>query len=609
VRPARDRAFGLPPALTGVWLALAALILAPPAATASTSNAGTVAVSPGGSQVYAGFNAAGASVFSRSPATGGLSVLDETAGLHSSGAEFSGTIAASPNGKNVYGVTGSGNTLVQYGATSSGLTEQQTYPVLASHDTAEDPVSVAVSPDGAEVYVTTYGYATGAAITSRGAITAYLRNPENGDLTDAGTTTVDCCGGVSGVVSSPDSKFVYVADAGQPGGVDIFSRDPATGALKEIGTTLGVNGGVAIAITPGGDYVYVTGPPTDMSAASTAISILARDPTTGMLTPASEVENGTDGVSELSDMWGIAVSPGDDCLYATSRADSSIGAFTIDRATGGLTFDGIQTASVTHLGDARQVTVSPDGKNVYVAAPDDGGVAVFTRSSGGCSLTFLQIAQDLFTVGPPTVNRTEGTGTVPVTVQVPGTIDLTTEPSTIMRTARDAASPATVIHVTRARRVNARIRLDAEDRATLGYAGVLVLRAVVTFTAHKGSPTTKTVLVELRRPTNARIASDLTKVLTVHGVRTATLLKDRGYRTRFDAPGPGKLKVRWYASHKRLVAEVTVKVKGPRKVTISLTKAGRALLRRVVGLKVTSKATFTLTGSPPVRGSSWFTLR
>ena len=68
---------------------------------------------------------------------------------------------------------------------------------------------------------------------------------------------------------------------------------------------------------------------------------MSRNASTGQLTQMSEIQNGAGGVSGLSDMWGVAVSPDGRCLYATSRADNSLGYFTRDQSSGALAFDGV----------------------------------------------------------------------------------------------------------------------------------------------------------------------------------------------------------------------------------------------------------------------------
>jgi 6-phosphogluconolactonase (cycloisomerase 2 family) len=405
--------------------------------------------------------------------------------------------------------------LLQYAPASGGVVSQQSYPVLADTTIAKDPITLAVSPDGLSVYVLTYGYGSGTGISSYGKITAFHRDSTTGNVSLVGTTPLDTSsnfGGAVGIdpVVSPDGKFVYVASPSVVGGVYVLSRDTTSGALTVLGHDGDLNGGIAIAISPDGNFVYETGPPSQSSAASNAISVLARNATTGRLTPMSEIQNGVGGVSGLSDMWGVAVSPDGHCLYATSRAEGSLGYFMRDPTTGALTFGGVVTeggGGVTGLANAREVMVSPDGNNVYIASPDDNGVAVFARNSTTCAPSFLQLAQDLFTLGQPSVNQTQGTATLPVNVDTSGTLDTSVEPVSTQNSARLAADDTQVIQVGKPGLVTVPITLDPQSARELDALHKLNVKATVTFTASGGTPTTKTTVIQL-----VKAASSLSKL-------------------------------------------------------------------------------------------------
>jgi hypothetical protein len=217
----------------------------------------------------------------------------------------------------------------------------------------------------------------------------------------------------------------------------------------------------------------------------------------------SEIQDGAGGVSGLSDMWGVAVSPDGRCLYATSRADNSLGYFTRNQNSGALVFDGVVSegsGGVTGLGTARQVTVSPDGSNVYVASPGDNGVAVFSRNSTTCAPTFLELAQDLFTLGQPSVDPTQGTATLPVSVDTGGALNVSVAPVTAQGSSarRDAGDPQ-VIQVSGPGIVNVPVSLDTDQAQELDALHQLSVKAMLTFTASGGTPTTKTSVIQLTK--------------------------------------------------------------------------------------------------------------
>jgi len=578
--------------------------------------------------VYVGFDGLGFSVYGRDASTGVLTLLGDAPGAPSGGGLFDPSIAVSPGSTNIYGVDGQDNELLQYDTAGGGVVAQQSYPVLAGTTTAKDPVTVTTSPDGTSVYVLTYGYgpADSPAITSRGAITAFQRNPANGNLSLAGTTIVDCCGGVVDPIVAPDGKFVYIADSGASGGVVVLSRDTTTGALTLLGIDGDLNGALAIAMSPDGSFIYEAGPPSQTSSASSAVSVLARNTATGRLTPVSEIENGAGGVSELSDIWSLAASNDGNCLYATSRADGSLATFARDSATGALYFDGALTEGtdgVTGLADARQVSVSPDGKNLYVASPGDNGVAVFSRDPSTCAPTFLQLAQDLFTIDPPSLDPIQGTATLPVDVQTAGTIALTVAAPAAQSSARIAAAATTPTQVQPGLN-RLPITLHPEDQATLDRDHELNVSVAVTFTADGGSPTTKTIDIRLVKTSSAaQIRKALLMVLVPSGkpARIATLLRNRDYRVRFRSPGPGRLTIGWSSEPQRsdaataktrplLVAGATATFSEARTATvkIALTKQGRQLLASSKRLKLSAKATFRLQHGTTVRVAKSFTL-
>jgi DNA-binding beta-propeller fold protein YncE len=569
---------------------LTACLLVPATASATTATATSVIVSPDGSLVYAGFNGVGFSVFSRDPSTGELSVLGEAPGAPTGGGLFNPSLAVSPDGANVYGVDGQGNQLLQYAPASGGVATKEAYPVLADLTVAKDPITLTVSPDGSSVYVLSYGvqYGSGIGVTSDGKINVFERDSSTGDLTLVQTAPLDTSanfGGAVGIdpVLSPDGKFIYVTSPSASGGIYVLSRNTTTGAVAVQERDGNLNGGNALAISPDGNYVYETGPLSPSSSASSAISVLSRDASTGQLTPVSEIQNGADGVSGLSDMWGLAVSPDGHCLYATSRADNSLGYFTRDQSSGALTFEGVVSegsGGVTGLGNARQVTVSPDGDNVYVASPTDNGVAVFSRNSMTCAPTFLELAQDLFTLGQPSVDSTQGTATLPVSVDTGGVLDVSVAPVTAQGSSmRRTAGDPQVIQVSQAGVVNVPVSLDPQQAQELDALHQLSVKATITFTASGGTPTTKAVVIQLikaRGSISKLRLSPSTLSLSGREVRGRCVGPTRNNNSRKHCRRPIKLRVSY-----------RLNVPDPVTFTIKAQMSGRRAGRRCV--KPTSK--------------------
>ncbi len=90
---------------------------------------------------------------------------------------------------------------------------------------------------------------------------------------------------------------------------------------------------------------------------------------------------------------GITVSEDGKNVYVTGSGADSVVAFRRDGTKGELTWIETQTNGVngvTGLRAALSVDVSPDGKNVYVASLADGAVTVFKRDAATGQLSFVE---------------------------------------------------------------------------------------------------------------------------------------------------------------------------------------------------------------------------
>lgn len=272
----------------------------------------------------------------------------------------------------------------------------------------DGPNSVAVSPDGRNVYATS---------RASNSISVFQRNQKTGALTQL-PASAGCIAGVpipvcavgralvgpDVVVVSPKGENVYVGSF-FGNAVAVFDRDPVSGALTQPGDSSGciaeaISGcalGIALgapegmAISGDGASVYVA------SALSNAVVTLARDQSTGNLTQASDgsgcIANSAltgciTGV-ELSGANAVAFNPGGD-VYVTSLFSNSVTAFTRSRSTGGLAqkqgtagclvwLRAVGCSFGRALRAPEGLAISPDGDNVYVAAFANSAIDVLDR--------------------------------------------------------------------------------------------------------------------------------------------------------------------------------------------------------------------------------------
>lgn len=263
---------------------------------------------------------------------------------------------------------------------------------------------VIVSPDGRSVYV-----------ASKDALAVFARDPSNGSLRSAGCVAQFADDGcdrglgsrLDSMVVSPDSRYVYAAGLAE---VTTFQRDAHDGTLRwkaarMLCTPKNLPGRgcptarffypEALAMSRDGKNLYA-------GSEGGAMAILRRDPDSGRLTQPA----GTQGC--VSPMGGgcalgravvgttaLTVSGDGRNVYVGSSISDAIAVFDRDTTNGALTqsagADGCLSqpgkhdacTSVRGLDGADSVVVSPDGRTVYVAASAANAVTVLRRGSGG----------------------------------------------------------------------------------------------------------------------------------------------------------------------------------------------------------------------------------
>jgi fibronectin-binding autotransporter adhesin len=308
--------------------------------------------------------------------------------------------------------------LTQLAGAAGCISKTGSAPGCAHGRALDAPSSVAVSPDGRNVYVT----------GGPDAVAVFARNSKTGALAQlsgpSGCVSLTGSGGscargralesASSVTVSPDGRNVYIASFFSDG-IASFARDPGTGALSQLAgkngcvTETGSGGACAtgtelfrptsVTVSPGGRNVYVA------SSISNAVDVFSRNGKTGVLVqllrPQGCVsESGSHGACVdgrgLRGARAVAVSPDGTTVYvAAGQGERSpianVAVFGRDPALGVLTQSPAAAGCLSeNAGDptcpaarglegATSILVSGDGRNVYVGSSS--GLAAFARTA------------------------------------------------------------------------------------------------------------------------------------------------------------------------------------------------------------------------------------
>jgi 6-phosphogluconolactonase (cycloisomerase 2 family) len=346
--------------------------------------AAACAVSPDGAQVYvAGKGDDALSEWSRDPSNGALTPLgqrelgDSQVGGDVPNFDRPEALAISPDGANLYVGVGNSHALAIFARNAATGLLDHAGSVLDGTDGASlgEPLSLAVSPDGAFVYVGDYV----------GAVDVFSRDQTTGLLVLVQALlheapTVDGLDHVRWLALSPDGRNLYVSSDGD-NAVGVYQRDGATGKLAflesqqhGVGGIAGLVDPFALQVSPEGTYLYVAShgsPPTPGS-----VDVFSRDADTGALSALDSIAEGDIGFEAADD---LALSPDATRVYVSAQGqlgtyDSKLAVFSRDPATGALTLLDLiadDANGVDGLKGALAVAASSDGKNVYVASEQD----------------------------------------------------------------------------------------------------------------------------------------------------------------------------------------------------------------------------------------------
>lgn len=342
----------------------------------------SVVVSPDGAHVYcAGFDDDAVAVFARNPLTGVLSFVERQLDNLSlvDGLDGAFALAMTADGTHLYVAGNIDDKLAAFArnpATGALTIVDIHRDDIAGVDGLNGATGVAISPDGAHVYVTA---------NVDDAVAVFSRNPTTGVLTfvemqQDGLGGVDGLDGASSARVSPDGAHVYVTGE-VDNAVAVFSRNPTTGALTFVeiqqdglGGVDGLDAAMDVTLSPDGLYAYTA------AATDDAVAVFSRNPTTGALTFVEMQRDGIGGVDGLNGATAVALSPTGSRLYAAGVDDDAIAVFTRNPTTGVLTFTEIQrdgVAGADGLNGIRSLAIAPTGSHLYAAAQIDDAASAF----------------------------------------------------------------------------------------------------------------------------------------------------------------------------------------------------------------------------------------
>ena len=231
-----------------------------------------------------------------------------------------------------------------------------------------NPISVSVHPSRRFAYVTNAGSSTTNNIAPN-SISVYHLDPVTGNISGP-TDTKQANGNPISAVIHPTGKFVYVVNEvrfGSPiGNISVFTVNPTTGTLTAAGTTADSGGApaTALAISPSGDYAYVTymwttGTPSGNTYWST-VKTYAVNQSTGLFT-------GPIGSAATGDNpWSIVVTPDGHYAYVGNATTNNgvLDIYSINQSTGVLS---LLSSSLT-LPTAKPASLAMDsqGRFLYV---------------------------------------------------------------------------------------------------------------------------------------------------------------------------------------------------------------------------------------------------
>ncbi|MFN8112285.1 MAG: beta-propeller fold lactonase family protein [Solirubrobacterales bacterium] len=513
--------------------------------------ADSVAVSPDGKSVYVASTGDGAiAMFKRNPSTGALTsdgcIADSDTFAGSGCADFADGMAApngivvSPDGLDVYVVANADDSVVhlERDTATGDLTPAEC--IANTGDTAgcggltqkglDSGRAITIDPDGSAVYV------AGGTGGGTGSVVRIARNTSTGVLSPgaciSNTPDAFACGaetpGLSNandIAISADGESLHVASRG--GAVASFGAPGLSplGCFADTDSPIvgcspaqGLAGAKGIAVSPDGKSVYAR-------SDSDAAVVRFNRSNTGSLTSAgciADTESATNcggaKADGLSTGTAIAVSPDNVSVYAVGGSpDQAIVSFDRDTGTGAIADGGCinETGaagceSTTYgLMGGSGVTVSPDGKSVYVTSTGSSALTRFDRESEAVEPPPNEVQ---VRTKKATCKGTCKAVKVKTEVAGPGTLTFCNAPAGVNAPCKIAGKALAVpakgasksiktetIDVAAAATVSAKLKLTPKAKKTLKKKGKLKVKLQVDFTPTGGELNSDRQTVTIKR--------------------------------------------------------------------------------------------------------------
>ena len=254
-------------------------------------------------------------------------------------------------------------------------------------DGLNGPHNIGLSNDSRHAYVTGW---------NDNAVSWYEVNSTSGALTFLGSLK-DGVNGLDGLSSaydvalSPNDQHVYLTSAGDDS-VSWYDRDTITGDLTFVGILKdqasgvdGLDGARSIALTSDGKFAYLA------AATDSSLGWFERNASNGALTFVGVLKNGVNGVDGLQTASHFILSHDEKQLYIVGWGGNAVSWYDRNATSGGLDFGGMLKDGldgVDGLATPSSISLSADGRSVYVTSWGEDALSKFTRESQSGLLTY-----------------------------------------------------------------------------------------------------------------------------------------------------------------------------------------------------------------------------